>query len=226
MRSLLVLPLLVSSVASAAPTTERREVAAFHAVDLSSGLEVSIGPGAPSLVLEGDAEALWSVTTTVTGGTLSVQRKGQGFPWKRTKPVTVRLTTPALSELSASGGCDITLAPFPNRTLTLKLSGGVTLEAKGLELDQLTVEASGGVEATLAGQCREASVDLSGGVVLDARALTVTSAAVQASGGCQVALTVLETVGGDANGGVDLVVHGHPRSVKVKTSGAATVSAP
>jgi hypothetical protein len=140
-----------------------------------------------------------------------VQRKSQGFPWKRTKPVIVRLTTPALSELSASGGCDITLAPFPNRTLALKLSGGINLEAKGLELDQLTVETSGGVEATLAGQCREASVDLSGGVVLDARALTITSAAVQASGGCQLTLTVLETVGGDANGGVDLVVHGHPR---------------
>ncbi|MFZ5445526.1 MAG: GIN domain-containing protein, partial [Myxococcota bacterium] len=96
--------------------------------------------------------------------------------------------------------------------------------AKGLELDALTLDASGGVELHLAGRVKKAKVDVSGGVSMKAAKLEVGDLSVDASGGCEVDVGVKDTLVGDASGGVGITVHGRPAKTKMHTSAGADVS--
>lgn len=223
MRLLLGLSLL-STVAAAAPSVETKKVSDFHEVSVSGGFELTVGQGPAGLRLEGAPDALADVRASVVDGRLVLERKSRAGSWKG-RPIIVRATTSLVSRLSASGGCSVTVeAPVAARDLALEVSGGVVLQATGLDLDALRVEASGGVRARLAGKTTRAAFDLSGGVELKAGTLSVSEATIDASGGCRADLLVTTAISGEASGGVQLIVRGHPKSMRIERAGASTVT--
>ncbi|MGV3622590.1 MAG: head GIN domain-containing protein [Archangium sp.] len=223
MRTLLVVALLTPLFAVAAPRTESRKIDDFTALEVSGGVTLEVKRGATGLTIEGEPEILVNWETVVRSGKLVVRRKTSKSGWHEEK-VSVRVTTPSLEALSASGGVDAVVTDVAtSRALKLKLSGGVKLQMKGVRTDSIAIEASGGVETRLEGAARSASVDTSGGVNLDARDLQLTSAMVDASGGCNLSLRVSKSLKGQASGGVSLDVSGEPAELEVETSGGATV---
>ncbi len=202
--------------------SESRKIAEFNEIDVSGGVTLEVKKGPPSLTIEGDDNVVPLWRTEVKNGRLIIERNSK--EWLSTKnSITVRVTTPSLKRLEASGGVDVSLENVAEAKFALELSGGVELSAPQLAVDSLSVDASGGATLVISGTAREAKLDLSGGVDVKAKELQVAQLAIDASGGCEVEVTAKESVTGEASGGVDLAIHGNPPKSRVHTSGGADI---
>lgn len=226
MRALPLLALLsvVSSTAALAAdkVTESRKIGDFQKLSVSGGATIEVKKGPTSLTLEGSKDDLARYTTEVVGGELRIKHQSKGI-FSSTGPVTIRVTTPSLSRLDASGGVHASLSDVAGPKFGVNLSGGVQLDAPKLAVDTMELEASGGVTLNLSGKARDVKLNLSGGVELKGKDLETAQVMIDASGGCNADLTVKESVIGDISGGVGLTVRGNPPKSRVHTSGGADV---
>ncbi|MDP3498722.1 MAG: head GIN domain-containing protein [Myxococcales bacterium] len=226
MRVLLLLVTLATTACGVAGSgvtaTQSRPTADFTSVSAADGVRLEISRGPTSLTIEGDDNLLPLIKTEVVDGRLII-RKTTRESLRATRPIVLRLTTPSLSRLEASGGTDVQLADAAAPRFSADLSGGVDFEATGLELESFELHASGGVDVKAEGIAKAAQLTVSGGADVDARKLQVTHMAVDASGGCDLQLTALESIAGEASGGGSMEVHGHPANARVQTSGGASV---
>ena len=218
--TLLALSFAVSSTAALA-ATESRKIADFTAIEVGGGVTLEVKRGATALTLEGAPEVIKQYETSVTDGVLRIRNTSKS--WLKNGEITIRVTTPSLSRLNASGGVHASLTDVAAPKFAAELSGGVSLDAPKLALDSLDLEASGGVNLTMSGKARDARLNLSGGVELKGKSLEIAQATVNASGGCNADVTVKESVSGDLSGGVGLTVRGNPPKSRVHTSGGADV---
>lgn len=223
MRALPLLALLaVGSTSAFARVTETRKIADFAAIDVSGGVTLEVKKGPTSLTIEGDPEVVKAYATDVVGDVLKIHNTAKTW-FKSTGDVIVRVTTPSLSRLEASGGVHASLVDVAAPKFSADLSGGVDLSAQKVQLDSLNLEASGGVTVAMSGKARSAKLSLSGGVEVKAKNLEVAEVAVDASGGCNLDITAKDSITGEASGGVGLTVHGKPPKSRVHTSGGADV---
>lgn len=226
--ALLLGPLLLATSATAAITgsglklTETRKVTDFSEIEVSDGVKLEVKKGAPSLVIEGDDNIVPLYATEVVAGRLRIHRKTNEAIRTR-RPLTVRVTMRALERLDASGGVDATIDGVWARAFAATLSGGVELDAKGLDVDTFELDASGGVNVRADGTAKRARLHASGGVGLKAKALQIGAAELDGSGGCELELTARESITGELSGGVGVTVYGHPPKSRVRTSGGAGV---
>ncbi|MDP1821864.1 MAG: head GIN domain-containing protein [Archangium sp.] len=202
--------------------TETRKIADFSEIEVSDGVNLEVKAGPTSLTIEGDDNIVPLYGTEVVGGTLRVHRKTKERV-STDRELIVRVTTPSLKHLSASGGVHASLVDVVGKTFVAELSGGVELNAPRLAVDSLALDASGGVNVVMSGRAQAAKFNLSGGVEVKAKGLEVAAASVDASGGCQVDVTVKDSVTGEISGGVGLTVHGNPPKSRVRTGGGADV---
>jgi hypothetical protein len=181
---------------------------------------LEVKQGLTSLTIEGDERVLPLMSTEVAGGVLRIKRTSK--EWLRSN-VKVRVTTPNLTRLKASGGVNVSMTGVTAKNFEAQLSGGVELEAPGLALEALEIDASGGAKVSLSGRARVAKLTFSGGVEANGKELEIDQARVDASGGCTLQLKVKDSITGDLSGGVELTVLGNPPKSRVGTSGGATV---
>jgi hypothetical protein len=223
MRALPLLALLsVVSSTSALALTEARKIGDFQKISISGGATLEVKKGPTSLTIEGAKDDVARYTTEVVGGELRIRNKSTGL-FKNGGPVTIRVTTPSLARLDASGGVHASVDDVAGPKFGVNLSGGVQLDAPKLAVDSMELEASGGVTLNLAGKARDVKLNLSGGVELKGKNLETAQVMVDASGGCSADLTIKESVIGDISGGVGLTVRGNPPKSRVHTSGGADV---
>ena len=101
--------------------TEKRDVGAFSAVDVSGAYEVEIAcQKQPGLEIEGDDNILPLVKTYVKNNTLYIT-SDSGFNVK--KPIKVRIATTNLEGLNTSGASSVTLEGVKNEQLVIETSG-------------------------------------------------------------------------------------------------------
>ncbi len=224
MRALPLLALLsvVSSTQALAAVSESRKIGDFTGIEVSGGVILEVKKGPTSLTIEGDAALVKNYSTEVVGGVLQIKNKSKAW-FKNASELTVKVTTPSLSRLDASGGVRASLVDVAGPKFSVELSGGVQLDAQKVALEALDLEASGGVTVNISGKAQNAKINLSGGVELKGKSLEIAQAMVNASGGCTADLTVKEAVVGDISGGVGLTVRGNPPQSRVHTSGGADV---
>jgi hypothetical protein len=173
---------------------EDRTTGSFHHVSVAAGLKVVIGTdSATSVTLEAQPNLLAMITTTVKDDQLVVEAAAPGFA--SAEPVTLTIRMPALDSIALSAGATGTVEDMGG-TLTVDVSGGA--------IEALTVTASSGATAMLG-------------------ELLAGSAAVTLGGGSVVELHVTGTVTGTADGGATLTFTEKPASVKITTSGGASV---
>lgn len=174
--SAFVLGLIAVSIAFAAhregPTTgtgetagsgvggvEVRHLEPFSKIDLAGANLVSIGVGAPQLVMvRGDDNLLTRVTTTVADGTLVVDNRGT---FQTKAPMSVAVAVPRLTEVMLSGSGTITVADVDDQTFTAELSGSGTIEATGW-VDRISATLSGTGTLRLNVIARHATAELDG----------------------------------------------------------------
>lgn len=202
--------------------TETRKIADFSEIEVSDGVTLEVTKGATALTISGDDNVVPLFTTEVVGGRLQIHRTTRD--WLRTKqPLVVKVSTPALKRIDASGGVEATLTSVTDRAFAATLSGGVHLNATGLDVDTFELEASGGVNVKADGKAKMGKVVASGGVEVKAKQLQMAAVTIDASGGCDLELTAKESISGDISGGVGVTVYGNPPKSRVRSSGGAGV---
>ena len=225
--------------------TESRRVESFDAVAVHAGIHATITIGDPFVEVKADDDILPKVRTEVKDGVLEIgfeREKGIfGNLWNDAR-VEVRVRTPKLAAVHASGGADakveastgskltlgasggghVTIDRATGRELRVEASGGGTVEAAGLDAADLQAHGSGGGVIKLVGRAAVVELEFSGGAVIKGRDLAVEKATVRGSGGGSAHLKTAEVVQGSLSGGSTLHVGGNPQA-KVRTSGGGEI---
>jgi Putative auto-transporter adhesin, head GIN domain len=202
---------------------QTREVPAFHAVSVESGIHatVSVGPQRP-LELQGDEKALALIETTVEDGELRIGFKRHSWTHWVSHEVHVSIQTPELRALGASGGSDIRAEMTSAPETEIAASGGGEVHVRGIDTDSLQISGSGGAVIEVAGRAGQAEIEMSGGTEVKGAALSVRNVRIDGSGGSEAELRADGRISGSLSGGSELHIRGNARS-RVATSGGSSV---
>ncbi len=217
-------------VGSGHVVTEERQTSDFSALDVSDGIDSTVVVDAtqPTQVrVVGDDNLVARVRTEQQGdGTLRVHFLREGLSgWSSPNPLRVEMTVPRLESLSSSGGSTVDVSGTVSAaSLQLSASGGGTVRARGLAIESLHLEMSGGADVTLAGQSSRVTSSLSGGSELHARALSVQEASLDSSGGGSTVLRVSDALRVSASGGAAVHIVGRPAMLSQELSGGSTLT--
>lgn len=146
---------------------DTRSLSGFTGVSASDRIrvEVAIGESYSVQVTGSDAER---VQTRVDDNTLTIRRSDRRF-WGGTPPIdaTVRVTMPAIANLSSSRGAELTARGIEATTLALAASMGGELSAEGTCGALDAAVSMGGTIRAQSLQCRDADISASMGGTAD-----------------------------------------------------------
>jgi hypothetical protein len=201
---------------------QTRDVPAFHAVSVESGIHatISIGPRRP-LELRGDEKTLALVETTVEDGELRIGFKPHRWLISM-HDVQVVIQTPELTGIVASGGSDVRAELIFAPTIEIAASGGGEVHARGVDAESLRLHGSGGAVIEVSGRAGEARVQMSGGTHVKGSSLSVRNVRIEGSGGSEAELRANGRISGSLSGGSELHIRGNASS-RVATSGGSSV---
>ncbi|MBT9393083.1 DUF2807 domain-containing protein [Hymenobacter sp. NST-14] len=223
----LLLAVLLFSAFRPADTRETRRVEAFTALSLGGSMRVIVRQGSPQLVeVEGDAEDLARLETTVSGGKLRIGTKPQsGMRWTNFKGnVTVYVTMPTITGLAVSGSGSLK-APDAIRAqnLDLAVSGSGSLSLASVTADKVHSAISGsGSLSILGGAAPSQEVAVSGSGNLRAEKLQSKACNVRISGSGSCRVQATQTLDARIAGSGGVYVSGNPR-ISSSTAGSGRV---
>jgi hypothetical protein len=193
----------VTTPASSGRTSQARDVAAFHGVELRGTNNVVVHVGAKqSVVVRADASLLSRVTTKVQSGTLVIGNTPGSFSSK--SPMRVEVGVPSLDALTLTGNGTIVVDGIAADSLHVTLPGNGTLTARGTatRLD-LTVSGSG------TAQFEQLVAD-------DAHAVL--------SGSGAIFLTATRTLDASVSGSGVIRYGGNPHDVSERVTGSGAIN--
>ncbi|MET4074019.1 head GIN domain-containing protein [Hymenobacter sp. UYCo722] len=218
--------LLSTGVAFAQTAPQLRDVASFHAVEVSNGIELSLASGTTQRVEASadDADQLERLKTEVRDGVLKIsfdRKLSETWTMTKTRHLRVNVTATSLDALHASSGAKAeVVGAFTTQKLDVEASSGATIKANFSSTDLRAQVSSGGV-ATLAGSAQRLDVAASSGGVFRGDALMARACEATASSGGDVAVAVQETLTAHASSGGDVRYAGSPRVSKRTSSGGS-----
>lgn len=186
MRTWIIAALLALSTGAA--NAETRALSGFTRVAASGGYDVNVAVG-PAFTVNVTGPGADRVRTEVQGDTLLVHPV-PGFHWGRRPRADISVTMPRVTGLETSSGADI--------------------DARGLNADALTLDASSGSDLRVAGACRTLDATSSSGADIDASALRCESGSADASSGSDIRVNVSGRLDVEASSGADIVAMGNP----------------
>lgn len=221
---------LASLAPSLAQTTrEVRPVPTFHALEVSSGIELHLVAGDTQRVeVSADTpENQARIQTTVEGGVLKVKYdilKSQ--PWRRDHRGRLQayVTAAQLTGLQASSGSELRVeGPYPTADLQLGVSSGAQLRGE-FSATSIAARLSSGAEAVVSGSTQRLEVHTSSGASFTGRNLVATECQASASSGASVAVAVQKTLSAEASSGGSVSYAGSPVVAKHTSSGGSVSS--
>jgi hypothetical protein len=203
--------------------TEAREVAEFNSISIGHGFVAEATLGSPaSLTLEADENLLPHVVATVSVGRLVVDAPDGTLLMARS-PVKLRIVSPTLTAVEASGESKVTAEASPTDSFSIDASGGSSITLRSLSSDKLTAGGSGLSRLIISGTARQASFHLSGGSSIDGRELATETVGLDGSGGSSGTVRATAQVTGGLSGASHITVLGRPPMVNVGLSGGSTI---
>lgn len=192
--------------AEGADVTITPEVGKFHAINVSTALELNYTVGTPASVsFTAPASIAQYVKIETSGTTLKCYYSTpdkQSIDWNGRK-VVINVCAPAVSDFKASGASSINIkSPLSDKSLDFNASGASHISVgsvKSEELDvdisgasnvsiskadvaELEVGASGASEANISGKAAKAEIEVSGASSCNIRNLTISGGKIEASG--------------------------------------------
>lgn len=176
----------------------------FDSVEASAGVDVVLRQGNYSVRAEGSEKALERLKVEKRGDTLHIGRRNtSGFNWSSGGSVTVTVSAPGYTAISASSGSDVS--------------------GSGLNLTDVSVSVSSGADMELAGSCEELTVSVSSGSDFDGEDLHCQNVTASASSGADANVWAARSLVGSASSGGDIDVYGEPESITKNTSSGGSV---
>ncbi len=216
-----LLALVPALAQTALADAQPRPVAAFHAIDVSSGIELHLVSGQPAQVaVSADSpEDRDRIKTTVANGVLRVSFDRAGESWTRRTPdrhLRAYVTADRLTALAASSGASVEVKDrYATDSLQIDLSSGASLRAD-FAATALDVRMGSGSEAVLAGRTTRLAVRAGSGSTYNSKELQAARCQADASSGASVQLVAEQTLAARASSG---------GSVRYSGAAVATTSA-
>ncbi len=165
--------------------TEKRTIAAFHAIETSSGIEVYISRGnKPELALTAShPEYLSRIRTEVSNGVLQISRSSDWKFWNSLKNWRIRVYV-SYTELD-----------------DLKISSGASIEGKDIDLPKLHAHFSSGARLVLSGKVGELQLEGNSGAQCSSYGLQAQTCQVRVNSGAGVHITVEKEISARAGSG-------------------------
>lgn len=129
--------------------TVKREVSSFDSIKTWGALKLNVnvsGGAAGSVEIITDSNITNVIKTEVKNGCLSV---GASKSYSTEKPVTVKITVPALKNIDAGGACELTI-DGSTKDFSATLGGVAKLHAAGLSASDVKISVSGAASAEVA----------------------------------------------------------------------------
>lgn len=224
MKFLLTALLLPALTCQAQTATQVRPVPHFTAINVGTGIELTITAGHDQRVeVSADTPELRDrIETTVKDGVLTLRYNNEGDlqgRLRRNKHLQASITADQLTALSAHSGAEVhTSGDFDADKFALELSSGAEVHAT-FATASLSVRQSSGSESSLAGQATIVEVRTSSGAECNGRDLRVDRARAEASSGSSIKLTVKDDLVAEASSGADISYSGSPQLTKRTSSG-------
>jgi hypothetical protein len=182
--------------------TEKRNLAAFKAIDTTGAYEVEVTCQKPaSFEIEADDNILPLIKTDVRDGVLYVTSEESYNP---SRPVTLRIS---LSELTAASS---------------RGAGNVTIQ--DAKSDDLKIESMGAASIKAAGKVKSATISSSGAGDIDASRLQAEKARVTVAGAASVSVYATEQLDVSVSGVGSVTYGGNPKTVNKSVSGIGSVN--
>lgn len=217
--------LLLSSATQAA---ERKfSLFGFEDIRIGNGVDVVLTSGkGPSAWAEGETrELLDRVSLRKNGKQLivSVERKSQsGDDYGADRPVTLYLSSYAITNISHLGSGLVKLDKLSGRTPRVRLGGFGTLRIDAVDADRLDVAMAGGGQVVMSGKARDARIELQGASIFESPGLTVDKLTLVQRGPARSQLMVKREAAITNYGAGQIDIAGKPNCM-VRTDGAANI---
>ena len=229
MKNLLSLALLCAlplAPALAQTTAQVRPVAAFHAISVGTGIELTLVAGAAQHVEVSatNPEYRDRILTTVEKGVLTLRYKSQDNHDRgdRTnKHLRASVTADQLTALTADSGSSVTTSgDFDAAEFRLDVSSGASVKAE-IATTTFTVRQSSGSSIDLRGQATSLDVTSSSGATFDGADLQTSHCRAEASSGSSVRVAVKDDLVAQASSGGSVHYKGKPALTKRTSSGGS-----
>lgn len=140
-----------------------------------------------SVRTEGDTDALKYIRLTVDNGVLKVERRERNGWWgSGGRPVTVRVTMPALSRVWITGSGDIAADKVESKEFAARLDGSGGLKVSDMASNSVRLTLNGSGHMDLGGTAGEFAAALTGSGGINAGALKARTADIAVNGSGEI----------------------------------------
>jgi len=210
------------------PNAQVRSVGAFHAIEVSSAIDLYLSQGDQEKVVVSAKEIKWrdQIRTEVQDGVLKIYLNKEGWHWSGgNKKLKAYVAFTTLDNLVASGASDVYVdGVISGNSLSLNLSGASDFKG-AVKVNDLRVDQHGASDAHITGVVTGlATIRSAGASDLKGYDLVTENCDAHASGASDIRITVNKALNAHATGASSIYYKGAAVIKDLQASGASSVS--
>ena len=168
---------------------EKREVATFNSISTEGAYEIEVvSQQGLSLEVEADDNILPLIKTEVSNGVLRI-KNSRGYSVN--SPIVVKIGTPNIEGISASGAGSI--------------------EISGLKNEKFEIDSNGAPSITVSGETKSLDIESNGAGRIDAHKLRATNGTVEANGVAKIEVNASAELNVTVSGPASVIYSGDPK---------------
>lgn len=206
--------------------TENRNLSNFHAVKVSSGVDLYLKMGDTEEVkVVADDDIIDDLKTEVENGTLHIYMKKSNWNWVGfSKTRKVYVTVKEIDEINASSGSDVESEnTLKGESLDVKASSGSDVSLD-VVYKNFTLDTSSGSDAKVSGKTKNFEAEASSGSDINAKNLESVICKVRVSSGSDASVNVSDELYARASSGADVYYYGNPQVKDINESSGGDVT--
>jgi len=215
-----------SAYAGNSDKTETRNLSNYHAVKVSSGIDLYLKMGDTEEVkVVADDDIIDDLKTEVENGTLNIYMKKSNWNWGGfSKTRKVYVTVKELDEIHASSGSDVKSEnTLQGETLDVKASSGSDVSLD-VVYKNFSLDTSSGSDAKVSGKTKTFDAEASSGSDINAKDLESVICKVRVSSGSDASVNVSDELYARASSGADVYYYGNPQVKDINESSGGDVT--
>jgi hypothetical protein len=204
---------------------EIRTVGDFHAIDVSSAIDLQLSQGNENSVAvsaEGDQNKA-NIKTVVKNGVLKIWYEQKHWRWGGGRKIRVYVAAKNLDKVTASGACDVRInGELTSKALLVGLSGASDFKGR-VNTGSLKFDLSGASDVVVSGKAGDLSIGASGASHFKGYELVADNCRIDASGASDIKITVNKVLNAEASGATNIDYKGAGMIGDIRTSGASNI---
>jgi hypothetical protein len=204
---------------------ELRNVEDFHAIDVSSAIDLQLSQGSENSVAvsaEGDQNKA-NIKTVVKNGVLKIWYEQKHWRWGGGRKIRVYVAAKNLDRVTASGACDVRVnGVLSCIELLVGLSGASDFKGQ-VNAGSLKFDLSGASDVVVSGKAGNLSIGASGASHFKGYDLVADNCRIDASGASDIKITVNKVLNAEASGATNIDYKGTGMIGDIRTSGASNI---